>query len=443
MGGEKKKSEKSRIRKGINILISTPGRLVDHIENTVNLKLNKVKYFVIDEADRLHEHGFEEAISKVIYHLKEMCPVKPQSILLSATLTKGVEKLAGMSLKEPNFIDLASAEPEEFCFTLPSQLVLHYMVVSAKLRLMALCAFIVDACSQKDSKVLIFMSTQDSVDFHEAIFCNILNPMLVESRLKKVSFFRLHGNMNQPERMAVFNEFQETRAGVLLCTDVASRGLDIPKVDWIVQYSCPSSIRDFVHRAGRTARIGSRGDSLSFILYSEVEFLKQAQNRLNVNFEEINVEDKIQLLLSIKLKGDVTRTRNYREYVSHLQIAFENIIYEDSSLLESAKKAYIAYIRSYASYPRETRNLLPFKQLHLGHIAKSFCLRESPSTLGAAAFALNQTKAKKIRQEKESTIRQRMSLKRKSNLPIESRFSEYSSGLTSSSATLKKKRYFN
>ena len=368
-------------------------------------------------------------------HLQNCCSVKPQTILLSATLTKGVEKLAGMSLNNPHFIDIASNEPDNVCFALPSQLVLHYMIVPAKLRLMALCAFIVKTCSLNSFKLLVFMSNQDSVDFHEAIFSSILNPLLTESGLKKVSFFRLHGSMNQPERMAVFNEFQETRAGVLLCTDVASRGLDIPKVDWIIQYCCPPSIRDFLHRAGRTARIGSRGDSLSFILSSEVEFLKQVQNCLNVNIEDMNVEEKIQVLLSIKLKGNVSRTRNYREYVSHIQILFENTINEDSHLLELAKKAYISYIRSYASYPRETRNLLPFKQLHIGHVAKSFCLRESPSTLGAAAFVLNQTKTKKFKQSREM-VKNKTNKRKRCNLPIEMRFNEYSSGLSSSSSSL-------
>lgn len=431
MGGEKKKSEKSRIRKGITVLIATPGRLLDHIQSTENLKFEKLSYLVIDEADRLKEQGFEEAIRQVIDHLKSNCLKRPQSMLLSATLTKGVQDLAGMTLENPKIIDLSETDaesPEEDVFVLPHQLQLHYMIVPAKLRLIALCSFILNYCSKKDLRALIFMSTQDSVDFYHAIFSKIFDPLIEESNLKKVKFFKLHGNMEQSDRMAVFNEFQTKKAGILLCTDVAARGLDLPMVDWIVQFSCPARVEEFVHRVGRTARIGAQGDALILILPSEVAFLKALQDGLKVNFNSCDLDNLIKSLLLIKMRGKFLGSRNPREYASKLQQDFEKYIYEDECLLDLAKKAYLAYVRAYASYPRDIRHVLPFKELHLGHVATSFCLHDSPKDLGAGAYLFRQSQH---RPNKTHLIRDSQSSRprNKRNLPSELRSSEFDSGL--------------
>ncbi|XP_074599427.1 ATP-dependent DNA helicase DDX31 isoform X1 [Brevipalpus obovatus] len=428
MGGEKKKSEKRCLRKGLTILIATPGRLIDHIKTTTSLKLNNLQYLVIDEADRLREQGFEEAIGEIISHLKECSEVKRQSVLLSATLTKGVQELAGLTLENPTVIDLSenkSSTEEDDCFALPPQLRLHYIIIPAKLRMVLLCSFIVNYCSKQDLKALIFMSTQDSVDFHHAIFTQILDSLIGESNMRKVKFFRLHGNMEQSDRMTVFSEFQSTKAGILLCTDVAARGLDLPLVDWIVQFNCPSKVEEFVHRVGRTARIGARGDALIFILPSEVAFLQALQDALQINFDECDPENLIKSLLLIKLKGRFLGTRNPREFASKLQQDFEKIIYEDEHLLDSAKKAYLAYLRAYASYPREMKNVLPFKDLHLGHVATSFCLHDSPKALGAGSYLLRQTQAQHFRSFDYKTNRKKV-------VPTELRLSEFDSGLPGS-----------
>lgn len=428
MGGEKKKSEKSRIRKGLNILISTPGRLLDHIEHTENLKFNKLQFFVIDEADRLHEQGFEESISKVIDHLKDTCESRPQCILLSATLTSSVQDLAGMTLTDPKLIDLCeTGESEPEMYALPPQLNLHYMVVPAKLRLISLCSFIVDQISKKRLKALIFMSTQDSVDFHHGIFTKLFAPLLEKSYLGDVKFFRLHGNMDQHDRMSVFNSFQTATAGILLCTDVAARGLDLPLVHWIVQYGCPSQISEFVHRVGRTARIGAKGDALLLLLPSETGFLNLLQDALRINFDELSLEELIKSLLLVKLEGKFLGTGNPREYAAKLQQDFEKNVYEDECLLSLAKKAFLAYLRAYASYPRETRANLPFKELHIGHVATSFLLHDTPKELGAAAFTMKQMQFKT---ERRFNPYNRECRDRKRGLPVEMRTSEFSSGIT-------------
>ena len=422
IGGEKKKSEKVRIRKGINILITTPGRLIDHIEHTSNLNFSKVKWFVIDEADRLFEQGFEEAITKIVNHLKEQIVGRRQTVLLSATLTREVERLAGMSLIEPTIIDMSDKNMKNEVYALPKKLSHHFMIVPGKLRLISLITFIINKCSDGNMKALIFMSTQDVVDFHYTLFHNILNPLVVKSGLSEIGFFHLHGNMEQSDRVKVFHKFRSFRNGILICTDVAARGLDLPEVDWILQFSCTAKPFDYVHRVGRTARIGKQGDALQFILPSETKYLQLLQTQLAVNLNEMNTRENIKGALKLKIDKKVT---NLEEYANHIQLFIENRIYQDDDLLGMAKKAYLSYVRAYASYPKVTREVLPFKDLHLGHVAKSFCLRESPRELGATGFRFKHTNNDGTEKHE---IQQNMFKRKRHDVPLELKISEFDSG---------------
>ena len=293
LGGENKKSEKARVRKGINILISTPGRLIDHIEHTKCLSLEKIRWLVLDEADRMLELGYERDVQKIITALNEKQePENPnlvainqghhsgknrQTILLSATLTKGIEQLSEISMKHPVFIDAAeedsdNKESSERSLTTPENLKQNFIIVPAKLRLVVLASFVLWKCrfSSQPRKVLIFMPTQDSVDYHSELLGRCLNSTSSKtesentsdqeneftteakeflkaenapsnesksSNFKDIELFKLHGSMSQKDRMDVFKKFRgtESNGSILICTDVAARGLDLPQVDWIVQ----------------------------------------------------------------------------------------------------------------------------------------------------------------------------------------------------------------
>lgn len=187
-------------------------------------------------------------------------------------------------------------------FSTPRQLVQHYMMVTQKLRLPALCAFL---RAHAREKVVVFMSTCDAVDFHHALFARATwpgdesvasrgdadeaNDTTKPSTLKGVAdsdylgsgcqVMRLHGNVPQAERQSTHRAFGAAKAGVLICTDVAARGLDLPTVDWIVQYDPPAETADYVHRVGRTARKGERGHSLLFLLPRETEYLRVLEAR--------------------------------------------------------------------------------------------------------------------------------------------------------------------
>ena len=166
LGGEKKKSEKARVRKGINILVSTPGRLIDHIEHTKSLSLKNLQFLVLDEADRMLELGYERDVQKIITAINENTERERQTLLLSATLTSGIEQLSEVSMKHPKFVDAATAEDENevgdmTALTTPENLKQTYLIAPAKLRLVTLASFILwKTRYSKKRKMLVFMSTQ-------------------------------------------------------------------------------------------------------------------------------------------------------------------------------------------------------------------------------------------------------------------------------------------
>lgn len=216
-GGEKRKSEKARLRKGINILVGTPGRLCDHLLNTESLKFDTVKWLVLDEADRLLELGYERDVGKIVdaitkkvifsstenEHIKfdeetKTETVKPviQTILLSATLTTSVEKLAGMALNNPLFIDTADVSSINMGgnkfedavkeavsseqMTIPSTVIQNYVLVPPKLRLVTLSGMIIRERSKNINKILVFMASQDLVDFHHDLMVEALTRRVMD-----------------------------------------------------------------------------------------------------------------------------------------------------------------------------------------------------------------------------------------------------------------------
>lgn len=205
IGGEKKKSEKARIRKGMNILISTPGRLLDHLSSTKNLNLGRLHWLVMDEADRLFDMGYEKDVAKIMkiveeHFVKEGGFGRRQNVMVSATLTKSVEKLAGLTLTDPVHVTMSEEGTvvDDDQLVTPTNLKQWYIIVPPKLRLVTLAAFILWKCTAVAEKMVIFMTTQDMVDYHAELFNRILAKNGDQnSTEKKVSFYQLHGSMAQ------------------------------------------------------------------------------------------------------------------------------------------------------------------------------------------------------------------------------------------------------
>ncbi|XP_025112467.1 probable ATP-dependent RNA helicase DDX31 [Pomacea canaliculata] len=429
MGGEKRKTEKARIRKGINILIGTPGRLLDHIQHTDCLSLSKVEWLVLDEADRLLDMGYEKDVAEIVTALNTKGNEHRQTILLSATLTTGVERLAGMALRNHEMIDASSMEHEgsksknvqdtvsiwpqssadNQAFALPEKLKQYFVIVPCKLRLVTLAAFILWRCKMqsKKSKMVVFLSTQDSVEFHHRLFSQVLisgakkSSHLTEDEdnvlpgtkdeSETATLFKLHGEMSQKERTKVFQDFSAAQQGVLLCTDVASRGLHLPKVDWIVQYTTPGATVDYIHRVGRTARAGKQGNALLFLMPAEAEYIKELNNH-KISLSEVPIKDVLLTLLTavyeLPLPPVLTKRqdpRTYEEAATYLQDRFEECVLRDPNMQTLAAKGYQSFVRAYATYTTSLKKMFAIKDLHLGHVAKSFALRQTPSHLSNLA----------------------------------------------------------
>uniref|UniRef100_A0A8K9XYT5 ATP-dependent RNA helicase n=1 Tax=Oncorhynchus mykiss TaxID=8022 RepID=A0A8K9XYT5_ONCMY len=377
MGGEKRKAEKARLRKGINILITTPGRLVDHIKNTLSIAFSAVRWLILDEADRILDLGFEKDLTVILNSLNATGPPR-QNVLLSATLTDGLSRLAAISMKEPVSIqvgensegindltpDPTTVQGKSDRFAVPERLQQHMVVVPSKLRLVCLAAFILSKCKfEKGHKIIVFVSSCEAVEFLLILFNAVLSGPKAKQQ-PPLSFFRLHGNMKQEERTEVFQEFSLCKTGILLCTDVAARGLDMPQVTWIVQYNPPTTPAEYVHRVGRTARIGAKGSSLLFLTPAEMSYVTSLFNPHNLCV--------------------LCTCQEVQERATVLQTEFENVVHNDNNSVQAAKRALQSFLRAYTAYPSNMKHIFHIKALHLGHAAKSFGLRDAPQGLVTA-----------------------------------------------------------
>uniref|UniRef100_A0A4W6FKQ2 ATP-dependent RNA helicase n=1 Tax=Lates calcarifer TaxID=8187 RepID=A0A4W6FKQ2_LATCA len=408
MGGEKRKAEKARLRKGINILVSTPGRLVDHIKNTLSIAFSAVRWLILDEADRTLDLGFEKDLTVILNSLNSTGPNR-QNVLLSATMTHGVTRLADVCLQDPVSIHVSGPTSSDFTaaaaatsnpgpagqsesFAVPEALKQFVVVVPSKIRLVCLAAFILDKC--QNNKLIVFVSSCEAVEFLHSLFISVLSRSSANRR-PPLSFLRLHGNMKQEERSEVFQQFSVCECGVLLCTDVAARGLDLPHITWIVQYTPPTAAAEYVHRVGRTARIGGRGSSLLFLTPAETTFITELANH-NISLSEMKLLDILSTLMmddAYKGRGKYHSKQEIRERATVLQTEFENFVHSDPESVQAAKKALQSFLRAYTTYPAHLKHIFHIRSLHLGHTAKSFGLRDAPQGLSSAAGPKHRTKS--------------------------------------------------
>lgn len=335
IGGANRKAEADKLVKGVNLLIATPGRLLDHLQNTKGFIFKNLKTLVIDEADRILENGFEDEMKAIIKILPQE---ERQTMLFSATQTTKVEDLARISLKKgPLYINVDEGKEKATAEGLEQ----GYVVCESDKRFLLLFTFLKRNLKKK---VIVFFSSCHSVKYHAELLNYIDVPVL-----------DLHGKQKQQKRTNTFFEFINADKGILLCTDVAARGLDIPAVDWIIQYDPPDDPRDYIHRVGRTARAGGQGKSLLFLLPSELGFLrylKQAKVPLN---EYQFPPNKI----------------------ANVQSQLEKLIEKNFYLNKSARDGYRSYLQAYASY--QLKNIFNVNQLELTKVGRSFGFTVPPN----------------------------------------------------------------
>jgi len=265
MGGTNRKTEADRLIKGVNLLIGTPGRLLDHIQNTKGFVFSNLGCLVVDETDRILEIGFEEELRAIVKAL----PTQRQTLMFSATQTRNVKDIARISCRgRPVYIGVDDHKQTATAEGLEQ----GYVVCPAENRFLLLFTFLKKNLNK--NLIIVFMSTCNATKFYAELLNYIDIPVL-----------DLHGQQKQKKRTATFFEFCNAPKGILLCTDVAARGLDFPEVDWIIQFDPPSDDKGYIHRVGRTARgLNRKGRALLFLLPQELAFLnhlKKAKVFLN------------------------------------------------------------------------------------------------------------------------------------------------------------------
>ncbi|KAJ5256809.1 ATP-dependent RNA helicase dbp4 [Penicillium angulare] len=334
IGGKSLREEQERLGR-MNILVCTPGRILQHLDQTAMFETNNLQLLVMDEADRILDMGFQKSVDAIIDHL----PVKRQTMLFSATQTKKVGDLARLSLQEPEYV----AVHETAASATPSTLQQHYVITPLPQKLDTLWSFI---RSNLKSKTVVFLSSGKQVRFvYESL--RHLQP--------GIPLMHLHGRQKQGGRLDITTKFSQSQHAVLFATDVAARGLDFPAVDWVIQMDCPEDADTYIHRVGRTARYERVGRAVLFLDPSEEKGMLQRLEQKKVPIERINIK------------------ANKQQSITHL---LQNMCFKDPELKYLGQKAFISYVKSV--YVQKDKDVFKIKELPLDNYASSLGLPGAP-----------------------------------------------------------------
>jgi len=329
MGGANRRTEAERLAKGVNLIIATPGRLLDHLQNTKGFVFRNLVAFVMDEADRILEQGFEDDLRQIL----KLLPKERQTMLFSATQTKRVEDIARVSMNPNNtvFVEV----PSETLQATASGLEQGYVTVPSDKRFLLLFTFLK---KNKSKKIMVFFSSCNSVSFHSELLNYIDVPVM-----------DIHGRQKQQKRTTTFFQFCKQKSGTLLCTDVAARGLDIPDVDWIIQFDPPDDPKEYIHRVGRTARgAAGTGRALLFLTPEETGFLRYLKAaKVTLNEYEFPTSK-----------------------VSNVQSQLQRLVEKNYYLNRAARDAYRSYLLAYASHSH--RDIFNVSELDLQAVGLAF-----------------------------------------------------------------------
>lgn len=303
-GGKDFQEEQEAIG-AMSILVATPGRLLQHLEQTPGFEVGSLQCLILDEADRLLDMGFSDTLNSILTYL----PSDRQTLLFSATQTKNVSDLARLSLRNPEYV----AVHERAETATPARLSQHYVVCKLEDKMNMLYSFI---RSHLQNKTIVFVSS-----------CKLARYMFeVFRRLRPgVPLQLLHGKMKQSRRMLVYYDYLKKPSAVLFATDIAARGLDFPSVDWVLQLDCPEDIESYIHRAGRTARFKSKGHSLLVLTPTESEAMVPKLKKHNIPIVQTRINPNAAISITGKIAAEVAA---------------------DAQLKELAQKAFASYLRS-------------------------------------------------------------------------------------------------
>jgi ATP-dependent RNA helicase DDX47/RRP3 len=267
-----------------HIVVATPGRLLDHLENTKGFSLRYLKYMVLDEADRLLDLDFGPVLDKI---LKVLPRDGRHTYLFSATMSSKVESLQRAALQNPVRVSISSSSHQ-----VVSTLLQRYFFLPHK---------------HKDLYLIHLLN--ENIGHPTIIFTRTVNEtQRIAVLLRTLGFgaIPLHGQLSQSARLGALNKFKQKSRDILVATDVASRGLDIPSVDLVVNLDLPADSQTYVHRVGRTARAGKSGKAVSFVTQYDVEIWLRIENALGSKVEE-EVVPKDEVLVYAERVGEAQR----------------------------------------------------------------------------------------------------------------------------------------
>lgn len=284
VGGMDMMTQSIALSKRPHVIVATPGRLQDHLENTKGFSLRSLQYLVMDEADRLLDLDFGPIIDKLLQNI----PKDRRTMLFSATMTTKVAKLQRASLRNPVRIEIGTK------YSTVSTLHQYYLFMPFAHKDTYLTFL---ANEQVGQSIIVFTRT-----VHDA------QRLAVMLRLLGFSAIPLHGQLSQTARLGALNKFKSGGRNIMVCTDVAARGLDIPAVDLVVNYDIPTHSKDYIHRVGRTARAGRQGRSVTLVTQYDVELLQRIETAIGKKLEEFpEARDREMVMLLSERVGEAQR----------------------------------------------------------------------------------------------------------------------------------------
>ncbi|KAI0767518.1 DEAD-domain-containing protein [Fomes fomentarius] len=335
IGGKNLKDERDRLSR-MNILVATPGRLLQHMDQTIGFDCDNLQMLVLDEADRILDMGFQRTLTALLSHL----PKSRQTLLFSATQTQSVADLARLSLKDPVRVGIEETLTEG---ATPKTLEQHYVLCDLDKKLDILWSFIK---SHLQTKTLVFMSSCKQVRFAFETFCK-MHP--------GVPLLHLHGKQKQMTRLSTFQRFTSMKHAVLFATDIAARGLDFPSVDWVLQIDAPEDADTYIHRVGRTARYESAGKGLLLLMPSEEEGMIAALKKKNIMIEKI------------KIKASKTQGIGNQ---------LQKLAFQDPEIKYLGQRAFVSYLRSV--YLQKDKTIFKLDELPVERFAEALGLPGMP-----------------------------------------------------------------
>jgi ATP-dependent RNA helicase RhlE len=261
-GGVDMNAQIAELRRGVEVLVATPGRLLDHVQNKT-VMFNQVQVLVLDEADRMLDMGFLPDIKRII----ALLPAARQNLLFSATFPDEIRTLAKTLLRDPAEVQVAARNAT-------AELVTHVLHPAAREKKRELLAYIIHTRGLK--QVLVFTGTKIGA-----------NRLAHQLRRDHIQADAIHGDKTQAEREAALADFKAGKTAVLVATDVASRGLDIEGLPQVINFDVPHSPEDYVHRIGRTGRAGLTGEAISLVAPEDMEMLGAIERLIKKRIERV------------------------------------------------------------------------------------------------------------------------------------------------------------